>query len=111
MPVEQMQKKTGTDDHVAELYTLPMGLEFRPLGPILLRIEETLNELLQAYRTPKRMLSVEEACAYLGIGTSEGYARLRSNVRTVRHGRRILVPREELDALIERAKRRGQLFD
>ncbi|HOP08400.1 MAG TPA: hypothetical protein PLF13_14075 [candidate division Zixibacteria bacterium] len=38
IPVEQGQKKTGTDDNVAALYTLAMGLEFRPLGPILLRI-------------------------------------------------------------------------
>jgi hypothetical protein len=32
-------------------------------------------------------------------------------VRTIKFGRRILVPVEELDSLIERAKRTGSLFD
>lgn len=54
---------------------------------------------------------LELACRYLGIGNTEGYARLRAHVRTIKFGRRILVPVEELDSLIERAKRTGSLFD
>ena len=57
---------------------------------------------------PKRLLSIEEACNYLGIGTTEGYARLRRYVRIVQHGRRILIPKEELDILIDRAKATGR---
>ncbi len=77
----------------------------------LFRIEELLTEILHSMAAQKRMLSMEEACAYLGIGTTEGYARMRAHVRTIKHGRRILVPKEELDSLIEKAKRTGRLFD
>lgn len=62
-------------------------------------------------RGPKRMLSMDKACGYLGIGRTKGYANIRSHVLTVKHGRRILVPKEELDKLIEKAKRTGVLFE
>ena len=78
---------------------------------ILLRIESGLNEFLKLHAERGRLLSMEEACGYLGIGTTEGYAKIRAHVRTIKHGRRILVPREELDNLIERAKRTGTLFE
>jgi excisionase family DNA binding protein len=57
----------------------------------------------------KRLLTINEACNYLGIGSTEAYAQLRSHVRTIKHGKKILIPKEELDALIERAKRTGTL--
>ncbi len=79
--------------------------EIRELRGII--VSATVHEM----RPPKRLLSIEEACEYLGIGTTEGYARLRRHARTVKHGRRILIPREELESLIDRAKVTGRLFD
>jgi excisionase family DNA binding protein len=75
------------------------------------RIQLLLTELLQSAYSQKRLLTVDEACAYLGIGKTEGYAQLRRHVKFIKHGRKILIPREELDHLIERAKRTGVLFD
>ena len=59
---------------------------------------------------PKRLLSVSEAAEYLGIGKTEAYAHLRKYVRAINHGKKILIPKEELDSLIERTKRTGNLF-
>lgn len=59
---------------------------------------------------PKRLFSINEASEYLGIGKTETYAHLRRHVRTINHGKKILIPKEELDSLIEKAKRKGELF-
>ncbi len=89
----------------------PVASEQSNTSSPISRIETLLEEILHSIGSQKRLLSIEEACLYLGIGTTEGYARLRSHVRTVKFGRRILIPKEELDSLVEKAKRTGRLFD
>lgn len=51
--------------------------------------------------TERRTLSVPEAGARLGIGRDAAYnAAHRGEIPTIRIGRRLLVPRDQLDALL-----------
>ena len=81
-----------------------IAAEIRELKSLIHRVAESEGQ------PPKRLLTVDEACAYLSIGKTFGYTKLQFHVRTIRHGKKILFPREELDALIERGKRTGELF-
>ncbi len=54
--------------------------------------------------TPKATLTVTEAADALGIGRDLAYALVRSGrLRTVRLGRRIVVPKRALDELLDQA--------
>jgi len=57
-----------------------------------------------------RLLTIEQSAKYLGIGKTYAYANLRQHVRAIQIGKKILIPKEELDGLVERAKRTGKLF-
>jgi excisionase family DNA binding protein len=104
-----------------EMYLDTSGAASRALQPLdpggnqaapdlLISLMKKFIEALPLHAAPKRLLTVEEACHYLGVGRTEGYAQLRRHVRFIKHGRKILIPREELDHLVERAKRTGVLF-
>ena len=78
---------------------------------VLQEVKEIVSEMASWEHLPPRLLTIKEACQYLGIGSTEAYAKIRQNVRCIKHGRKILVPKEELDHLVEKAKRTGKLFD
>lgn len=57
--------------------------------------------MAQLITEPPRCLRVEEAARLLNVGRSTAYDLIRSGrLRSVKIGRRRLVPREALDALI-----------
>lgn len=89
-------------------------MEESDLDKILAEIQELKTLVVESTSEEKvvpRLLTVQEAAKYLGIGKTEAYARLRQHVRCIKHGKKILVPKEELDHLIEKAKRTGKLFE
>lgn len=73
-------------------------------------LKKQISELASHKAVEPRLLSVKDTAKYLGIGTKEVYSHLRSHVLSINHGKKILFPIEELDHLIERAKRSGELF-
>jgi excisionase family DNA binding protein len=55
------------------------------------------------------LLSVEEAARYLSIGRSEIFKMLREGrIRSIKRGRRRLVPKSELDKFIREEVAKGQ---
>lgn len=58
----------------------------------------------------KRLLSLAEAAQYIGVGKTRFGENFRKYVVPVKNGRNYLIPKEELDAWIEQAKRKGDLF-
>jgi excisionase family DNA binding protein len=51
--------------------------------------------------TARRTYTVAEAAAQLGIGKNQGYeAARRGEIPTIRIGKRLLVPREALDRIL-----------
>ncbi|MER6250212.1 excisionase family DNA-binding protein [Streptomyces sp. NPDC001584] len=57
----------------------------------------------------RRLHSVEQAAELLGVGRSTAYEEIRlGRLRTVRSGRRRLVPTEYVDAYVELLKREAQ---
>jgi excisionase family DNA binding protein len=78
------------------------------------RLAAAVAELVAAIReevavsrpteAPTRLLSVAEAASALGIGRSRLYEEIgKGRVRTVRSGRRRLVPADAIDAFVEQA--------
>jgi len=55
---------------------------------------------------PRLALSIEEACAALGVSWDYWREHVASEVRIVRRGRRKLVPVRELERFLERAAER-----
>lgn len=60
-----------------------------------------------------RAFTIKEAARYLGIGKNTAYERLpyANGVKPIRQGRKILITKEDLDRLIDRAKKTGRYFD
>ncbi|MFD3329002.1 excisionase family DNA-binding protein [Streptomyces sp. NPDC058701] len=57
----------------------------------------------------RRLHSVEEAAGLLGVGRSTAYEEIRlGRLRTVRSGRRRLVPTEYVDEYVELLKREAE---
>ncbi|WP_374778464.1 excisionase family DNA-binding protein [Streptomyces sp. NBC_01310] len=57
----------------------------------------------------RRLHSVEQAAELLGVGRSTAYEEIRlGRLRTVRSGRRRLVPTEYVDEYVELLKREAQ---
>ena len=51
----------------------------------------------------KRLLSIDEACHVLGLGRTSIYAAIkRADLKTLKYGRRALVPATEIAAFITR---------
>lgn len=60
-------------------------------------------------RTQRLTLDVSEAAALLGLGRNTTYTLVRSGrLRSVRVGRRLVIPRSELDAFLEREAMEGK---
>jgi excisionase family DNA binding protein len=81
-------------------------------NPVQLRLDDALVQPIRgsaskAPRAPRRSgglaLSVEEAAQELGVARSTFYLSVLPELRVVRIGRRVLVPRRELERWLERS--------
>jgi excisionase family DNA binding protein len=72
----------------------------------LLRIEQLLRNLsARPVYHPKPTLSIDEAARFLGISRSKFKELVRTRqLRSIRVGRRVLIPTESLDAYISKER-------
>lgn len=59
---------------------------------------------------PKRLYSIKEAAQYMGVGITRFGENYKKYVIPIKNGSHYLIPKEELDAWVEQAKRKGKLF-
>jgi excisionase family DNA binding protein len=67
---------------------------------------EALAEALAGAARPRLTYTPEEACARLGVGRSFFDERIKPELRVIRRGKLVLIPRKELERWVEESAAR-----